>query len=199
MFIWADKKKRPVAIPEATPEEVILQGKLEHDLYQISRISGEYKMTPDCREKWVEWYESYDEDESGLRTCQDKSFSAWYSRKPTYIMKLSIIRAAAESNDKEIHWRHVEDATKEITMAEQVMGNAFKAIGRSEISGDVDTVLRLVEQSGSISEKALMNIVWRDVDAVKFANVTETAIKTGRIARVFKNNSVWFSRAGKSK
>ena len=98
MFIWADKKKKSIAIPAMTEEELKIKAWLEKDLYRISRLSGNYMMTTDCIKKWTAWYDQFDEDESGERICPDKSFSGWYSRKPTYIIKISMLQAAAESS-----------------------------------------------------------------------------------------------------
>lgn len=199
MFIWADKKKKSVAIPGMTEEEVKLKEKLEKDLYQISQLNGEFRMTADCRNKWIDWYDNFDEDESGDRICTDKSFSGWYSRKPTYIIKMSMLRAAAESNEMVVHWHHVEEAIKEIVSVEHLMGNAFKAIGKSEISAEVDTVLTIVNNYGWISEKQLMTIVWRDIDSSKFDNVIDTIIKTGKVVREYKGprgeKGIWYRSA----
>lgn len=196
LFVWADKRKRPVAIPFLTKEERILKEKLEKDLYQISRISGEYMMTDDCTRKWVDWYNAYDEDESGNRICTGKAFNGWYSRKPTYIIKVAMLRAAAESNDLIIQWRHIETALAEIMQVEQVMGNAFRAMGKSEISAEVGLVLQIIQQHHWISEKKLMSEVWRDIDSSKFDNVIDTLLKTGKVGRDYKGpngeKGIWY-------
>ena len=196
MFIWADKKKKSVAIPAMTEEELKIKEMLEKDLYRISRLSGNYTMTAECMKKWIAWYDRFDEDESGDRVCPDKSFSGWYSRKPTYIIKISILRAAAESSKLVIEWKHIEKAIEEIREVEYLMGNAFKAIGKSEISGEVDTVLQIIRNAGKISEKELMTKIWRDIDATKFTNVSDTLIKTGKVVRTYKGPDesigVWY-------
>lgn len=196
LFIWADKKKKSVAIPDMTSEEVKLKELLEKDLYQISRIAGDYALTGECLRKWEDWYNNFDEDESGIRICTDKSFSGWYSRKPTYLLKVAMLCAAAETNNTVIHWHHIEKALTEIIEVEHVMGNAFKAIGRSEISGEVDAVLQIIKTHRWISEHKLMTMVWRDIDNTKFDNVIETLIKTGKVAREYKgpNNEkgIWY-------
>jgi len=196
LFIWAEKKKRSIAIPEMTSEEKALKEKLEKDLYQISRISGEYIMTPECKVNWTDWYNNYDEDETGKRICEDVSFSGWYSRKPTYLMKLSMLRAAATSQELTIHWYHVKEAIKAIQEVELVMGNAFKAIGKSEITGEVDTVMQIIFKQKRISEKQLMSIIWRDIDSSKFENVIETLLKTGKVKREYKGpkgeTGIWY-------
>jgi hypothetical protein len=186
LFVWAEKKKKSIAIPAMTPEEKKLKTMLEEDLYKISRITGEYTMSNQCQANWVDWYMAYDEDESGGRICSDKSFSGWYARKPTYIMKIAILRAAATTSKMVLEWTHVDEAISAIKNVEYLMGNAFKAIGKSEITSEVDTVFQIVKQHKAISEKQLMSIIWRDIDNTKFTNVIETVIKTGRIRRDFK-------------
>ena len=199
LFVWADKKKKPVAIPAMTEKEKVLKTKLEKDLYQISRMSGEYVMAADCVNKWMAWYDNYDEDESGVRICTDKSFSGWYSRKPTLIIKVAMLSAASESNEFILEWKHIEKAIDEIKQVERLMGNAFKAIGKSEISGEVDTVLQIIIKYEWISEKQLMTIVWRDIDSTKFNNVIDTLLKTGKIVREFKGRNgekgIWYRTA----
>ncbi len=189
LFIWADRKKKASAIPALTEAELQLKKNLELDLYQISRLRGEYVMSAKCRNNWIDWYNSYNEDEEGSvnRACTDKSFSGWYSRKPTYILKVAMLCAAAEDNKLVIEWKHIEKSISEILEVEKTMGNAFKAIGKSEISAEVDTVYQLVKNYRRISEKQLMSIVWRDMDSNKFDNVIDTLLKTGKVKREFKS------------
>ena len=201
LFIWADKKKGRIAIPEMTTDERKLAEKLEKDLYQISRISGEYQMTDNCKDNWIDWYNNYSEDESGERICTDSSFSGWYSRKPTYIIKLSLLRAAATSQILTIQWRHIEEAIDAIKSVENIMGKAFKAIGKSDITAEVDKVLQIITNFKFISEKQLMTIIWRDIDSNKFENVIDTLIKTGSVRRDYKGpngeKGIWYSYTGR--
>ena len=173
-----------------------IQEKLEKDLYQISRISGECVMADSCRSNWVDWYDNYNEDESGQRICTDRSFNGWYSRKPAYIIKVAMLCAAAESNTLIMQWKHIEKAMKEIMEVEGIMGSAFKAIGKSDISAEVSNVLQIIRNYVWISEKQLMTIVWRDIDSSKFENVIDTLIKTGKIRREFKGpkgeKGIWY-------
>ena len=179
-----------------TEEELKIKAWLEKDLYRISRLSGNYMMTTDCIKKWTAWYDQFDEDESGERICPDKSFSGWYSRKPTYIIKISMLQAAAESSKLLIEWHHIEQAIEAIKEVEYSMGNAFKAIGKSEISAEVDNVLQIIRNARCISEKDLMTRIWRDIDSTKFTNVIDTLIKTGKVRRTYKGPDesigVWY-------
>lgn len=198
LFIWADGAKCRAAIPSMTPEEVEMQEKLRKDLFQISLIAGSYAMSADCRKRWIDWYNSYDEHETGKRICIDRAFSAWYSRKPTFLIKVAMLTAAAESNKLIVEWSHIERAIEEIRAVEYEMGNAFKAIGKSEVSAEVDMVHRIIAQHSVISEKALMSAVWRDIDDNKFSNVIGTLLKTGSIVREYKGPGgepgIWYRK-----
>jgi hypothetical protein len=63
------------------------------------------------------------------------------------------------------------------------MGKAFKAVGRSDITSDIAVIVEIVKNHGIISEKKLLGMVWRDIDAKKFENVVNTAIRSGKIKR----------------
>lgn len=195
LFIWADNKKCKSPKPSLSPQEKELQEKLISDLYQISRIAGDYVMSEEADKKWYNWYMSYEENDKN-RICLDKSFSGWYSRKPMYILKMAINRAASEYNRLVIEWRHIIKAIKDIESVEYNMGLVFRAIGKSDIASEVDTVMQLILDYKIISEQKLMSMIWRDIDSGKFGNVISTACKTGSVRREYKGpkgeQGIWY-------
>lgn len=195
LFIWADDKKCKSPKPAFTTEDVKLQKNLLDDLFQISRIAGDYVMSPEADANWSDWYMKYDE-KSPNRICMDKSFSGWYARKPTYILKMAINRAASESNDLIIEWRHVLKAISDIESVEKDMGYVFRAIGKSDITGEVDTIAQLIYQYVWITETRLMSLTWRDIDSNKFDNCIKTLLRTGTVERTFRGpkgeNGIWY-------
>ncbi len=196
LFVWAEKKAKKVAKPEDSPRIQELKTKLCQDLYLISRIIGQYSFSPEADKKWSDWYNAYEELDAD-RLCRDPAFNGWYSRKPTYILKLAIVCAAAESDKTILEWRHIEQSLRELSDIEIQMGIVFKAIGKSTVTSEVDLVMQIVKARKSISEKALMSLIWRDVDSQKFDNVMQTAIRTGRIKRAYRgpngeSNDIWY-------
>lgn len=195
LFVWASDKKCKSPKPSMSTAELKLKESLIRDLYQVSRMSGEYVMSPEADNNWFTWYMQYDERDKS-RICLDKSFAGWYSRKPMYILKLAINRAASESNEMVLEWRHIQEAISDIESVEHDMGLVFRAIGKSEISSEVDTVTQIILDYKVISEQKLMSMIWRDIDSFKFDNVIATVCKTGRIRREIrgpKNQAgVWY-------
>lgn len=184
MFIWADRKYKKVSRPIITPDEAELRKLLIKDLYAISRITGEFVMTPEAEKKWDDWYLEY-EEMSVQRLCQDPAFDSWYSRKPGLVIKLSIICSAAKRDETIVEWDDILESMSYIEAAERNMGSSFRSVGRSNIATEIDMVLQIIKTRKVITEKEIMSIVWKDMDSLKFDNVIETAIRTGRVKRKY--------------
>lgn len=196
LFIWADKKAKKVAKPMDTPEVREMKEKLAKDLYLISTMAGQLEFSTEADNNWQDWYNAYEEMDVN-RLCKDPAFNGWYSRKPTYIIKLAITCAASESNELVLQWKHIERAMREIEDTEIQMGIVFKAIGKSVVTSEVELIMQIIRTRKYITEKELMQLVWRDIDSNKFDNVIETAKRTGRVLRGFRgpNNEagdIWY-------
>jgi hypothetical protein len=193
MFVWASgKTKKVTAPPEPDPK---LKLAIIQDLAAISRLSGEYTMSKDCFRQWDAWYTAYDEV-APHRIAPDKCFRGWYSRKPLYIQKLALIHTAVTTDSNVVEWPAFETAIADIEEVEIHMGRTFSAVGRSEVSPDVDAVMREIQSRGVIAEKKLLQLVWRDIDAKKFDNVIETILRTGKVVRKFQGpegaRGIWY-------
>ena len=112
-----------------------------------------------------------------------------------------MIVAASEGTEMFVEWRHIQRAIDYIEEIEKPMINVFRAVGRSSIAADVELLCSIVKSKNLISEKMLMSLVWRDIDSQKFDNVTQTAMKAGRINRIYehpdtKKNGVFYVYTG---
>ena len=185
-FVWADKKEKKVDVPETSPELEELKKHLIYDLTTISRIIGAYTYTPESREWWKVWYNKYEELDPN-RLCKDPVFRGWYSRKPTLILKVAMLLTAAKTDILTVGVAEFEEALAIIKSNERGMQKAFAAVGRSEVTPDVALVLQIIQRQRVISEKQLMSLVWRDIDASKFDVVISTCIKIGSVSRTYRS------------
>ena len=200
LFVWADSKKKKVPKPFLTPGEEKLKDLLTKDLYIISRMAGRFQFDKEADKRWDEWYMEY-EELSPNRICKDPSFNGWYSRKPMYILKVSMIVAASKSDNMVLTWELLEEAIKDIEELEMQMGNVFRSIGKSTVASEVDSVMQLVRLRKVITEKNLLTMTHRDMDSDKFDNVISTAIRTGKVKRTYRGpkgemGDVWYIWAG---
>lgn len=197
LFIWGDKKYKKVARPIVTPAEEAIKVQLINDLIMISQLSGEFVMNKEAEKKWDNYYNFYDEM-SHKRLCQDPSFDGFYSRKPMHIIKISMCIAATKRQETIVEWKDILEAISFIESIEVGMGNSFRAVGKSLIASEVDTVLEMIKSRGIISEKQIMSILWKDMDSDKFDNCIETAIRTGKVKRGYvgpagEMGGIWYS------
>lgn len=182
IFCFADKKHIKVAEPEETDDILRLKDVLIRDLDIISRMSGEYTFSPEGRIFWHDWYNAYD-DLDPNRICKDTMFNGWYERKPTFILKIALIVAASRGHTGHIDPLHMIEALKYIEESEHCMDSSFRVVGRSEIAAEIDLVITIIENHKVITERGLMRLVWKDVDARKLENVMDTVVKTGKVLR----------------
>lgn len=186
LFVCAEKKEKKVAIPEISDEVKELKKHLIYDLTTISRITGAYTYTKESKAWWENWYNAYEELDNN-RLCKDPVFRGWYSRKPTLIIKVSMLVAASKSDILQVGINEFKEALNIIEDNEKEMQRAFVAVGRSEITPDVALVLQIIQRHKVITEKQLMALVWRDIDSNKFDIVITTCIKIGSVVRQYKS------------
>jgi hypothetical protein len=187
IFLHSPGKEKKIDVPETSPRIEQLKKDLIHDLSIIQRITGGYSFSPEGREWWRHWYNNFDEM-SKTRICKDPAFNGWYSRKPTFMLKISQIVAASQRDQRSIHPKDFEDSLALIETAEKGMGKTFTSIGRSAITAEIDMFISMVKQYRRISERLLMQIAFKDIDYGKLDNVARTAIKTGYVTRKYEKD-----------
>jgi len=191
LFVWSTTKAKKVTRPELTPEIVALRECLIHDLSVISRIAGPYQFSKECFELWDTWYKAYDESDKG-RLCPDPSFNGWYSRKPNTIQKIVQAISAAKSSNMVLEWDSFLKAFELIEEVEKNMGKTFSSIGKSIVAPEVDKIISIIQQHKRINEKQLLQMVWRDVDAIQFDGIMQTIIRGGYAKRGYDKQGVWY-------
>lgn len=189
LFVWAARRNKKIPKPIITDELRELAEKLQSDLFRIAKIAGVYEFSPEADQFWHDWYMEYEEI-SPTRICQDKSFDGWYSRKQLFIQKMAQIRQASKGDGLEISLETLKEAIADIEEVEHHMARTFRAVGRSDITQDVDTVMQIIHEFKVIKEADLMNIIWRDIDSAKFDNVIRTALGTGQVKREYQVGGV---------
>jgi hypothetical protein len=99
-----------------------------------------------------------------------------------------------------LEWKYLDAAIREVETVELAMGKTFTAIGKSTIAVETELVMSIIKNHKSISEKALMQMVWRDIDKTKLDSVVATVLCTGLFYRTYKGPDgqaeVWYHVKG---
>lgn len=195
MFVFANDKEMKIPIPELDEKKRLMQEPLMADLSIIARMSGGFNFSVAGKEWWYDFYDAFEERDP-KRLCKDPAFVGWYSRKPLLILKVATCISAARRADKLIIPTDLESAKAMVEEVEPNMGKAFSAVGRSELTADVDMVRKILERYKVISEKQLRRMVWRDIDDKKFPSVIDTIVKGDDAHREYigpkRQKGIWY-------
>ena len=151
VFVYADKKDKFVAYPGlAVPEcrEEIEQALVE-DLTAISKLVGEFKLTPDAIEWGQAWYQKH--YTTRAPALADERFEGYLARKQTHIHKLAMIISASQGDDLRITAQMLALADTMVTDLEPDMAKVFGKIGKSPTSNTVDRLVAYVHQRGKVT------------------------------------------------
>lgn len=180
VFVWSGTKFKKVTYPEETPEMKILKKALLGDLFEISRLVGSYTFTPDARQFWHEWYQSYDEF-SVNRICKEKAFDGWYARKPLYIQKVAMLCSVSENSKLVLEIRHFERAIKLIEDTEQPMGYVFAGMGKSSLAVEIAKIKEVLANKKVMKRIDLFAQFWPDLKPSEFQEVLDSLTQLGLI------------------
>lgn len=178
LFIYCDKREKLVPVPEWTEKEAKYKKLLLKDIAVIGGLTGIYRFTDNSRKEYDKWYV---EQTKAPRVCKDETFAGWYERKPLFVQKLAVICQAAQNNNFHIEWNMFEKAILLVEEIEETMALAFRGVGRSDITADVDMIYTIISSRNYISDEELLALTWRDVDSKKMDQIIPTLNRSGMI------------------
>lgn len=174
IFVYCDRIEKLVPIPEYTSKEIKLKELLTEDIRAIGSIHGMYTFTVESKKRYSEWYIT---NASTRKICKDDAFAGWYQRKPLFVQKLAMICKASVSDETEIEWDYFHRAITLLEEIEETMALAFRGVGRSDITADMDMVCKIISSRDYISDSELMALVYRDIDTKKMDQVISTLVR----------------------
>lgn len=132
IFVYADEKSKLVAYPgsHVPVNHGALAESLLTDLIEISKLAGEYRMSPRAVEWGEAWYKKhYTED---IKKIDAGRFGGYAARKQTHMHKLAMILAASSRDDLIITDEDLKTAYAMITDLEPEMVKVFEQVGMKQ-------------------------------------------------------------------
>ena len=121
IFVYQSEGSK-VPWPEKSAEIKVLEKLLIMDLQRISRIRGNFYVTPEARDFYADWYMKFKPD-TGTR------MSGYYERKHIHLLKVAMVLAIAEGDRRVIDVKHCKAALVLLEQLEAWMPDAFAYIG----------------------------------------------------------------------
>lgn len=175
LFIYAEAPRKVDPFYEFTEREHELAKKLDHDLKEISELSGEYCLTEEAMDFFRGWSMEFD------MQLRDESIEGFLERKPAHLMKLAMLLSAAMDNSKIIEMRHFDEALLMLNEAEPLMIRAFKGAGNNKKAADMARILTQIRSQGVVDYGELLESNVNNVNLTEFDDLIQTLILTKAI------------------
>jgi hypothetical protein len=178
IFVFEHKKGQVVATPFLSKEEREIERLLVQDLERIAMLSGEFQVTEEFIERYVQWYTDYS---NGPPPFDDYRFSGYFERRPTHLLKLCMIMSASRSSSKLMDIVDFERALQVLEMTEQKMPYTFSGVGRANYSDTMQRVMGIVSANKVMEFGELLRKVYQDIDKFTLEKMVEALIVMGNI------------------
>ena len=146
IYIYEEKMGKMVVLPTETEAERELRKSMLNDLDKIYKMSGSFKYTEDFMSAWSDW-RIKDRD---CPPFHDERFGGYMSRRPTHVMKLSMVMSASDgtrAGQMVLIKDDLDRAVAVLEQAEEKMQNVFRGVGKSDIAELVHRVMVYVKMS----------------------------------------------------
>ncbi len=154
IFVYEEKKGKTVPFPFATQEEKVLEDQLYYDLEKIKLLTGRFVATEHFLTAWAEWYMAND-GVSPFPASESKIFGGYIERRPTQLLKLSMIHCASRGGSMCLEPQDLQRAISLLERTEVKMPKAFGGVGESKYAHLTNQIVSLIGTSGSISKTAI--------------------------------------------
>jgi hypothetical protein len=164
-----------------TEKQLSMRDQLVRDLDRISMMRGEFIVSEGFIDLWTAWYMQQENNPP----FRDSRLSGYIERRPTHLMKLSMIMRAARAGGAEMRIEKcdLEKALRTLTMAERKMQQVFAGIGKSATADTLTKVMAYVAEKKSVSFTELQGAFYRDADSWLLGKIVET-LSTMRFLKI---------------
>jgi hypothetical protein len=190
LFIYGDRKRQFVAYPSQvmpTKDFQLTEGKLVHDLEQMSLLRGPMMLTQGARDWGQKWYET-------LWTVRPKHlassrFDGYRARKQALLHKIAMVVSAATREDRLITEGILAEADQHLMSAEGAMLRVFESIGlvtEAKWVREITSVVRTYNGvfPAGMTSKQLYQLVANSISVRDFQTALVSAVESGALERV---------------
>lgn len=170
VFVYAPKKGKTAVFPFPTEDQLATKEKVLHDIGRISMLRGEFRVTEDFPEAWAKWYMEQEDNPP----FQDNRFAGYFERRPTHIMKLSMIMCAARSDSMIINTTDLDRAIELLGETEVKMPQVMAGVGTGSHANVLNGVMARIGNAGQITFGDLVYEFRYDADRWLMNKIIET-------------------------
>jgi hypothetical protein len=186
IFVYEQRKEKVIPVTFLTDEEVELGKELMKDLEQIHILQGNYTITSEFLDLWIDWYSAQEDNPP----FTDDKFSGYTERRPAHLLKLSMILNASRTNSMLMDTEDLQRALKILTLTEVKMPYTFGGVGRSNISDVIHKVMVELALQKECTFAHLIGRFYKDVDKLGLTKILESLEAMKFIERTYRDGQM---------
>jgi hypothetical protein len=146
VFVYGETKARYIAYPfkHMPLDYAERQGKLQRDLERISKMKGEFALTPEAVAYGEEWYEQFHKVDS--KKLDPTLIGGYIARKQTLVHKVAMILSASQGDSMLITLADLQRAEATISALEKNMPLVYSKIGMTRESAMGEQIIAFLER-----------------------------------------------------
>lgn len=185
-FLVVPNEFRPSNSLLDTPDNSISFGETLQDLKKVSELHGEFKIEPEAKKEYEEWYKPFRES---YKSKPDRS--GIVGRLHTGVLKVAFILAANDGSLK-VCKCHIEEAITECISLIPNYNTFIFASGKSTIAEAGGIVIQdlLGSPNHSMSRKRILQVHWKDFDNETLDKVVVTLELGNHIRTITEGNEM---------
>jgi hypothetical protein len=187
IFVYEEDKGKLVPDPFLTEKELKLREDLLIDLERIGTLRGEFRVTPQFLDRYIDWYIQ----QHSNPPFEDARFSGYIERRPNHLFKLCIIHSAAMSESLIINEDIFNMSLSLMERTEKKMPLTFAGVGKSANADVLSRVMAYIGLNGRVSYERLMNAFYYDADRDTMDKILATLIAMKFCRQVTAENGVF--------
>jgi hypothetical protein len=168
-FVYTKDNGKLIPWPDAV--DLADQG-LVKDLQTISLLRGEYKWSPEAKQRFTEYYIKT----RTVKDFQDEAEASYDTTRWAHATKLAMVLAASKGDSLVISEEDFVTATQRIDECANTLKNVFRAVGDSDMAGVTDRVVRYLEIKHRASRAEILRDNWRHMSSQVLDIVMSTLI-----------------------
>tara|TARA_R110000824_G_scaffold77767_3_gene196574 strand:+ start:9931 stop:11109 length:1179 start_codon:yes stop_codon:yes gene_type:complete len=186
IFVYADQKGKIVPAPFLTKKEEQLNVNLTEDLERIGTLRGEFRITDDFLEHYVDWYTA----QHTKPAITDLRLSGYNERRPTHLLKLCMILSASKG-DSMIMGKDIFDKAKSLLeRTERKMIYTFSGVGKADQADTLSRVMAYIATEGECTFQQLLKTFYYDADKDSLTRIVGTINAMGFCQMVHKGKDI---------
>ena len=181
IFVYGDRKYKVVPLPIQTPEELKLKGLLIRDLEMVKMLNGEFKVSEDYSDLYVEWYKAQESNPP----FQQAEFQGYNERRALHLRKLSMVMSAARGDDMILSEDDFIRSHRLLKKTEESMKFVFHGRGRNPQKPAIEKILKHLPILKELSYQKLVELTYNDLMPDELEKVIKSITGLGVAVEVF--------------